>query len=49
MECSYCGTELERTEGKMRVLNNGTKLYYCSAKCEKHHDRGRNMEYAGAE
>ena len=45
MECTYCGEEVPKTKGKMLVLNNGKKHYFCSAKCEKNWSNNRNHQY----
>jgi large subunit ribosomal protein L24e len=40
-ECDYCGTEIEAGTGTMFVHVDGTTVHYCSAKCEKNADLGR--------
>jgi large subunit ribosomal protein L24e len=40
-ECDYCGTDIEPGTGTMLVLKNGTTIDYCSSKCEKNADLGR--------
>ncbi len=40
-ECDYCGGEIEPGTGTMLVQTDGTTLYYCSSKCEKNADLGR--------
>ena len=40
-ECDYCGGEIEPGTGTMLVRTNGTTLYYCSSKCEKNAELGR--------
>lgn len=35
MKCSFCNKEIPFGEGKLVVLKNGKKLYFCSNKCEK--------------
>lgn len=45
-ECAYCGNELEKTSGKMFVRADGTRVYFCSAKCEKNWKQDRDLEYA---
>lgn len=45
-ECEYCGDELERTGGKMFVRADGTRLYFCSGKCQTNWANNRNLEYA---
>jgi large subunit ribosomal protein L24e len=43
--CDYCGEELSKTDGKMKVLKSGEKLYFCSSKCEKNHNKDRSHDY----
>lgn len=45
MECDYCGDEISKTEGKMKVLNSGERLYFCSGKCEKNYEKERSHDY----
>ncbi|MFB6189543.1 MAG: 50S ribosomal protein L24e [Halapricum sp.] len=40
-ECDYCGAEIEPGTGTMLVRTNGATIHYCSAKCEKNADLGR--------
>lgn len=49
MECDYCGTEVEKTKGKMLVLQSGEKLYFCSSKCEKNYKKDRKHRYTDKE
>ena len=49
MKCNYCGEELKRTSGKMLVKNDGSKVYFCSSKCEKNWSKGRNLKYKDKE
>ncbi len=49
MECDYCGTEVEKTKGKMLVLQSGEKLYFCSSKCEKNYLNERSLSYPDKE
>ncbi|GAB7094196.1 hypothetical protein JCM30237_13480 [Halolamina litorea] len=39
--CDYCGDDIEPGTGTMFVHVNGTVVHYCSAKCEKNADLGR--------
>ncbi|MFB6109691.1 MAG: 50S ribosomal protein L24e [Halodesulfurarchaeum sp.] len=39
--CDYCGDEIERGTGTMYVKVNGETMYFCSSKCEKNADMGR--------
>jgi large subunit ribosomal protein L24e len=40
-ECDYCGDDIEPGTGTMFVRTNGTTIHYCSGKCEKNADLGR--------
>ena len=40
-ECDYCGDDVEPGTGTMFVRTNGSVIHYCSAKCEKNADLGR--------
>ncbi|MEF8787179.1 MAG: 50S ribosomal protein L24e, partial [Haloarculaceae archaeon] len=40
-DCDYCGTAIEPGTGTMFVRKDGTTIHYCSAKCEKNADLGR--------
>lgn len=33
--CSFCGYEIERGTGKIKILNEGKVVNLCSSKCEK--------------
>ena len=35
VECSFCGTNIERGTGKLFVKKDSKLLYFCSSKCEK--------------
>ena len=39
--CDYCGDDIEPGTGTMFVRTDGTTIHYCSAKCEKNADLGR--------
>ena len=39
--CDYCGADIEPGTGTMFVAVDGTVTHYCSAKCEKNADLGR--------
>ncbi|WP_053947089.1 50S ribosomal protein L24e [Halolamina sediminis] len=39
--CDYCGDDVEPGTGTMFVHTNGSVVHYCSAKCEKNADLGR--------
>lgn len=49
MECTFCGKEIERGEGKIVVQKDGKSYFYCSSKCEKNHLKlgkdPRNVEW----
>ncbi|WP_345786279.1 50S ribosomal protein L24e [Halolamina sp.] len=40
-DCDYCGAEIEPGTGTMLVHVNGSVTHFCSAKCEKNADLGR--------
>jgi large subunit ribosomal protein L24e len=40
-DCDYCGDDIEPGTGTMFVQKDGTTIHYCSAKCEKNADLGR--------
>ncbi len=42
MRCSFCGATIEPGTGLMYVKNDGTVLYFCSSKCFKNFQLGRN-------
>ncbi len=42
MRCSFCGAEIEKGTGLMFVKNDGTVLWFCSHKCFRNHQLGRN-------
>jgi large subunit ribosomal protein L24e len=51
-ECDFCDADIEPGTGTMFVRKNGTTIHYCSSKCEKNHDLGResrDLEWAGPE
>jgi large subunit ribosomal protein L24e len=39
--CDYCNSDIEPGTGTMFVAVDGTVLHYCSSKCEKNADLGR--------
>jgi large subunit ribosomal protein L24e len=50
--CDFCGDDIEPGTGTMFVRTDGTTIYYCSSKCEKNHDLGRearDLEWTGSE
>ena len=40
-DCDFCGDAIEPGTGTMFVRTDGTTIHYCSAKCEKNADLGR--------
>jgi large subunit ribosomal protein L24e len=49
--CDYCGDDIEPGTGTMFVRTNGSTIHYCSAKCEKNADLGRearDLEWTAA-
>jgi len=44
MKCSFCGSALNPGSGKMFVKNDGTIFYYCSSKCQKNMQMGRESK-----
>jgi len=41
-KCSFCGEEIPPGTGFMFVKNDGTVLYFCSRKCCRNWEMGRN-------
>ncbi len=41
-KCSFCGEKLKVGTGKMFVTNANKIYYFCSGKCEKNWNMGRN-------
>jgi large subunit ribosomal protein L24e len=39
--CDYCGDDIEPGTGTMFVRLNGQTVHFCSSKCEKNADLGR--------
>ena len=40
-ECDYCGETIEPGTGTMYVYVDGQTVHFCSSKCEKNADLGR--------
>ncbi|SNZ04049.1 LSU ribosomal protein L24E [Natronoarchaeum philippinense] len=40
-ECDYCGGDIPPGTGTMLVRTSGQTIHYCSSKCEKNADLGR--------
>ncbi len=34
MKCSFCKQEIPKGSGKLYVLKDGTRYYFCSSKCQ---------------
>ncbi len=50
--CTFCGSDIEPGTGIMYVENDGTRYHFCSSKCEKNAELGRNprdIEWASGE
>ena len=50
-ECDYCGDDIEPGTGTMLVRVDGATVHYCSSKCEKNAELGRearNLEWTEA-
>jgi large subunit ribosomal protein L24e len=48
-ECDYCGNDIEPGTGTMFVAVNGSVTHFCSSKCEKNANLGReprDLEWA---
>jgi len=41
-KCSFCGEKLKPGTGKMFVTNSNRIYYFCSKKCERNQEMGRN-------
>ena len=39
--CDFCGDDIEPGTGTMFVRTDGSTVHFCSAKCEKNADLGR--------
>ncbi|PSQ47758.1 50S ribosomal protein L24e [Halobacteriales archaeon SW_6_65_15] len=39
--CDFCGSDIEPGTGTMFVRTDGSTVHFCSAKCEKNADLGR--------
>jgi large subunit ribosomal protein L24e len=50
--CDYCDDDIEPGTGTMFVDTDGTITHFCSSKCEKNADLGResrDLEWTGSE
>jgi large subunit ribosomal protein L24e len=48
--CDYCGADIEPGTGVMFVENDGAVTHFCSSKCERNADLGResrDLEWTG--
>ena len=41
VKCSFCGDEIEKYNGTLKVFNSGKQQWFCSSKCEKNTELGR--------
>lgn len=41
-KCSFCGKEYDLHRGVTFVLNDGRIFRFCSSKCKKNHELGRD-------
>ncbi|SEO91512.1 LSU ribosomal protein L24E [Halorientalis persicus] len=46
-ECDFCGDDIEPGTGTMLVQNDGATVMFCSSKCEKNADLGREARDMG--
>ncbi|SDF67282.1 50S ribosomal protein L24e [Halorientalis regularis] len=46
-ECDFCGDDIEPGTGTMFVQNDGSTVMFCSSKCEKNADLGREARDMG--
>ncbi len=44
MRCSFCDRNITKGTGKMFVKGDGTIYYFCSSKCEKNFNLGRESK-----
>ncbi len=42
MRCSFCSRDIEKGTGTNLFLNTGKIFSFCSSKCEKNHNLGRD-------
>ncbi|MBS3060315.1 MAG: 50S ribosomal protein L24e [DPANN group archaeon] len=42
MKCSFCKTEIPPGTGKIYSSKAEKRMHFCSGKCEKSHNMGRN-------
>lgn len=41
VKCYFCGNAIPQGQGMMFVKNDGKVLYFCSSKCERNAEMGR--------
>ena len=46
-KCSFCSGDIQKGKGKMFVRNDGKVFHYCSRKCERSMNMGRNPVNVG--
>jgi len=42
VKCSFCNEEIRKGYGIMFVKNDGKIIWFCSSKCRKSYNMGRN-------
>ena len=42
--CSYCGKEYSSHKGLTLILNSGHLVHFCSSKCRKNNELGRDSK-----
>lgn len=51
-KCTICRTNIQKGSGKMYVKNDGKIFHFCSSKCQKNFNMGReskNLKWAFSE
>ena len=43
-KCSYCGKEYSSHKGLTLITNNGKLVHFCSSKCRKNRELGRQSK-----
>ncbi|MEM5835056.1 MAG: 50S ribosomal protein L24 [Candidatus Aenigmatarchaeota archaeon] len=41
-KCSFCSKEIEIGKGKVLIKNSGKQFWFCSRKCERSYEMGRD-------
>jgi large subunit ribosomal protein L24e len=44
LKCSFCGENIPQGTGIMYVKNDGRILYFCSSKCDRNTEMGRESK-----